>query len=188
MTQFATALDAELGKDRATIFGALMLDIGEAEIRLIDGSAEIEIEGDVYAGEHALCSWGDLGEFEDGVGDDAPRITVTLLPSSDEAAAELTDPAHQGSDIAAALCARDDTTGLLIGEPYWFFAGEVNIPRHIIGRTRVELDCAGGQELMFIADEGIRLAQSWHEQVWPGELGFSHVTGITDIDYWGMEQ
>jgi hypothetical protein len=40
-------------------------------------------------------------------------------------------------------------------------------------------------ERLFFNDEGIRLAPAFHQQVWPGEDGLNHVTGVTDLIYWG---
>ncbi|QIG80118.1 hypothetical protein [Stakelama tenebrarum] len=190
MTALHPAFDAELAGDRATIFGALRIALPAATLRLLDGSAEIDIDGETYAGEDAvLGSWDSIEEFEDGTGDEAPGITVKLLPASDSAAATLADPAVQGSPVMIGIAARDDATGLVIGEPEWFLSAEIDVPVHIAGREpRVEYDCVGGMESLFFNDEGIRLAQSFHEQVWPGELGHSHATGVTENVYWGLEQ
>lgn len=196
MTQLHPALDATLAGNGAgaTIFGVLKIVLPDATLRLVDGSAEISISETggtfVYAGEDPEFGvWDAVDDFEDGAGDNAPGMTVRLLPASDEAAATLSDPDNQGSPISYAVAARNDATGVVIGEPYPLLFGEIEVPVHRFGGTEntVDLDVVGGMEQLFFEDEGIRLAQSFHEQVWPGELGFSHVTGVTANVYWGVK-
>ena len=192
MTQLHPALDAALSADVVTIFGALLIELPGNTLRLLDGSAEIDLpEGggtETYSGEDAdFGTWESLDEFADGTGDEAPGMVIALLPNSDGAAATLSDPLVQGSAVVVSLAARDDSTGLLIGEPYPLLVGEIDVPTHRIGASlSVEYEIVGGMERLFFNDEGIRLSQAFHEQVWPGELGFAHATGITENDYWGV--
>jgi hypothetical protein len=192
VTQFHPALDAALSADVVTIFGALRIELPGTTLRLLDGSAEIDLPEDggteTYTGEDAdYGTWESFDEFSDGSGDEAPGMSLTLLPNSDEAAATLSDPLVQGSVVVVSLAAREDSTGLLIGEPYPLLIGEIDVPVHKMGATLgVEYEVVGGMERLFFNDEGIRLSQAFHEQVWPGELGFVHVTGVTENDYWGV--
>lgn len=194
MSALHPALEAELAGTSATVFDAVKIVLPDATLRLLDGSAEIDLpEGEgsaLYSGESELAALGDFEDFEDGTGDDAPRMNVTLLPVSDAAAAELSDPAVQGAEVIVSIGARNDATGQVIGEPYVLLVGEVDVPQHRVGRgtVQVTLDCVGGMERLFFNDEGIRLAQAFHEQVWPDETGFAAVTGVIVNDYWGMDQ
>lgn len=188
MSQLHPALDAALAEDRVTIFGALMLEVGSDTMRVLDGSFELEIDSELYSGEdETYGSWEALEAFEDGTGDEAPGLTIGILPKDDDAMVALTDPEMQGKAVMIMLAAKDDATGLLIGEPYVLLDGEVDVPTHRAGpHTLVaELDCVGGQEELFFEDEGIVLAPSFHKQVWPTETGLNAVTGITDTIYWG---
>ncbi|MCW3837800.1 hypothetical protein ACFQ1E_17280 [Sphingomonas canadensis] len=190
MTALHPALDAALAGDNVTVFAALTIALPDETLRLLDGAAELQIGEHVWAGEVAdlVTGWG-LEDFEDGTGDEAPSLPLTLFPASDAAAAELSDPAVQGSQVRLEVGARNDATGEVIGEPYLLFAGEIDVPLHRTGpgKLMVDLTCVGGMEGLYFEDEGIRMAQSFHERVWPDELGFAHVTGITDYDYWGMK-
>lgn len=194
MTQLHPALDTALAGHGATVFGALKITLPGATLRLVDGSAEIDLVEPggpfTYRGKDpALGSWSAMEQFEDGAGDTAPGMTIRMLPASDEAAAELSDPLVQGSAVVVSIAARSELTGAVIGEPYPLLVGEIDVPVHRLGAgvLAVEYECVGGMERLFFNDEGIRLSQSFHEQVWPGELGFSHVTGITENDYWGVK-
>lgn len=188
MTAFSPALDTALAGERVTVFGALTLNVGGDVIRLLDGSDEIEIDGHVYAGEDATYGqWNALDKFTDGTGDTAPSIVVSIVPADDDAIAALTGPDMQGEAVTVKIGAVDETTGLIIGDPYVLFDGEVDIARYIFGKSvsEVEYECVGGMDRMFFNDEGIRLVPSFHLQVWPGELGFNHVTGVKTTIYWG---
>lgn len=190
MTQLSPALDAALAGDRVRIFGALRLTLpGGHVLRLLDGSAEIAIDGELYSGDDpAFGSWESIDEIDDGTGDEAPSMTIAMLPASAEAAVTMSSPTMQGAPVRVVVGAVSESTGLVIGDAYPVFVGEADVAVHRFGmRTDViDLDCVGGMERLFFNDEGIRLNASWHLRVWPGELGFQHATGITDNSYWGM--
>lgn len=188
MTDLSPALDAALAGDRVTIFGALSLNVGSDTLRLLDGSAQLLIDGHLYAGEDENYGvWSGLEAFEDGTGDEAPGISVSLLPASDAATLTLSGPDMQGEVVQVRLGAVNETTGAIIGDPFLLFDGEVDVTKHTFGKSSVEieLECVGGMERLFFNDEGLKLVPAFHKSVWPGELGFDHVTGIKDIIYWG---
>jgi hypothetical protein len=188
MTALSPALDLAFAGDRVIVFGALTLTVGSDTLRLLDGSDEIEIDGHVYSGEdETYGSWAALDKFTDGTGDSAPSIVVSMIPRDDDAIAALTGPDMQGEIVSVIVGAVSESTGLLIGDPYKLFDGEVDIARYIFGKktSEVEYECVGGMDRMFFDDEGIRLVPSFHAQVWPGELGLNHVTGIKNTIYWG---
>ncbi|MEE4452857.1 hypothetical protein [Novosphingobium resinovorum] len=191
MSVFSPALDAELAKDNVTFFGALRLTVGDHTLRLLDGSAHLTVDGELYTGEDAAYgTWGSMESFEDGTGDEAPGLSVMLLPADDAAALALSGPDMQGEAIQVRIGARNDATGQIVGEAYLLFDGEVDVTKHEFGKNMLQasLECVGGMERLFFEDEGIKLAPTFHQQVWPGELGFNHVTGIQDIIYWGSNK
>lgn len=188
MTTLSPALDAALSADAVTIFGALTFTVGAATVRLLDGSSEIVIGGQTYVAEHPdYGTWGALDRFQDGTGDSAPSIVVSLIPATNAGIAALSGPSMQGETVRVSLGAKDDSTGLLIGDVHDIFDGEIDITRYIFGKTssEIEFESVGGMERMFFTDEGIRLVPSFHVQVWPGETGMNHVTGIRTTIYWG---
>ncbi|WP_260928223.1 hypothetical protein [Novosphingobium sp. 9] len=188
MTAFSPALDAELAKDNVTFFAALTLTVGDDTVRLLDGSAQLLIGGNLYSGEDTKYGvWSDMDSFEDGSGDDAPGLSVTLFPADDDATAALSGPAMQGEAVQIQIGAVNPALGSVVGDPFLLFDGEVDVTKHEFGKNmlQVSLDCVGGMERLFFNDEGIVLAPAFHQQVWPGEEGFNHVTGIKDTIYWG---
>lgn len=191
MTAFSPALDAELSKDNVTFFGALTFTVGADTVRLLDGSAHMMLNGNLYTGEdETYGTWASMEAFEDGSGDEAPGLSITILPADDAAVLALSGPAMQGEAIQLHIGARNDATGSVVGEPYLLFDGEVDMPKHEFGKNmlQVSLESVGGMERLFFVDEGMKLAPTFHQQVWPGELGFNHVTGVQDIIYWGSNK
>lgn len=191
MTTLSPALDAELAKDNVTFFGALTLAVGADTMRLLDGSAWLTIGGNLYTGDdETYGTWNSMDSFEDGSGDEAPGLSIVLNPADDAAALALSGPDMQGEAVQVHIGARNDATGAVVGEPYLLFDGEVDVTKHEFGKNmlQVSLDCVGGMERLFFNDEGMKLAPTFHQQVWPGELGFNHVTGIQDTIYWGSNK
>jgi len=191
MTDLSPALAAALALDNVTFFGALTLTVGADTVRLLDGSSDLLIGGSLYSGEDATYGViGGMESFEDGAGDEAPGLSITLNPVDDAAALALSAPSMQGEAMQIHIGARNDETGAVIGEAYLLFDGEVDVPRHEFGKNmlQVTLEGVGGMERFFFSDEGIKLAPTFHQQVWPGELGFNHVTGIQDTIYWGSNK
>lgn len=188
MTLLSPALDAELANDNVTAFGALTLMVGTDVVRLLDGSAHLLIGGNLYTGEDATYgTWGSMEALEDGAGDEAPGLAITMLPADDDATIALSGPDMQGKAVQVHVGAVNDATGAVIGEPFLLFDGEVDVTKHEFGKNLLEvsLECVGGMERLFFDDEGMRLAPSFHQQVWPGETGLNHVTGTQDTIYWG---
>ena len=189
MTVLSPALDAALAGARVTMFGALKIELPAMTARLLDGAAEIAIDGEDYAGAvDGFGVWESIEEIEDGFGDEAPGTTVTILPEDDAAAALISDPDNQNSPITVMVGARDDETGLVIGEAYVAIRGVIDVPIHTFGmrETSVELDVVSEMELLMFNDEDRVMSPAFHHRVWPGELGMDHCTGVTDNGYWGQ--
>lgn len=189
MTVLSPALDAAVSGDRVTMFGALKIELPGITARLLDGSAEIEIDGEDYAGSLAgFGSWESIEEIEDGFGDEAPGTTIVILPEDDEAAALISHPDNQFSSVTVMVGARDDETGLCIGEPYVAIKGVVDVPIYNVGlrECSVELDIASKMELLLFNDEDRVMSPAFHRRVWPDEAGMDHCTGVADNGYWGQ--
>ncbi|MGE4321920.1 MAG: hypothetical protein AB7E60_02700 [Sphingobium sp.] len=189
MTVLSPALDAALAGARVTIFGALKVELPTITARLLDGSAEIDIAGEEYAGHvEGFGAWDSIEEIEDGFGDEAPGTTISLLPQDDDAACLMTDPDNQGKPVTVMIGARDDETGLAIGDPYVPIRGIIDVPHHRFGlrENAVELDIVSEMEQLMMNDEDRVMSPAFHRRVWPGEAGMDHCTGVTDNGYWGQ--
>ncbi|SEI68023.1 hypothetical protein SAMN05518849_101536 [Sphingobium sp. AP50] len=189
MTVLSPALDAAFAGSRVTMFGALKIEMPAGTYRLLDGSAEIDIDGETYRGlEPGFGSWDSIEEISDGFGDEAPSTSIGILPESDAAALAMTDPSVQRSPVTVMIGARDEATGMSIGDPYVPIRGIIDYPVHKIGQaaTSVDFEIVSEMEYLMLNDEDRVMSSAFHHRVWPGETGMDHVTGVTENSYWGQ--
>lgn len=188
MTAMDPAMDAALAGINPTVFGAIEIVLPDHTLRLLTGAGIAVFDGKTFTG--ADATYGVLHSVEDltdGSGDEAPAINVTLIPASDAAAADLAAASMQGSPVTIWMGVVDPTNGLVIGEPLMIFLGELDLPTLKVGpnsRT-LELEITSVFEYLFFNDDGARLSDTFHQYVWPGELGFSFCIAVLHEIYWG---
>ncbi len=145
---------------------------------------------EIYLDRHP--DWGVLGDlptFEDGIDNQTTRCNLSIFPPSEAAMAEVADRRHQRSRVWVWDASLDQETGLLIGVPDLLFQGHVDFPRMINGeKWEVVLECATEEALLNEPNQQRRLSHSHHSDVWPGELGLIHVTGLKGKIYWRTAQ
>jgi hypothetical protein len=188
MTAIDPLLQQALEGDLVRLAGMVRINYASGPKRLLDGAGEVLLGAEVFRGlEAGFGALAGLDQLEDGSGDDAPAMTLELLPANDSAAVLMTDPSLQGTTIELMIGAVADETGDLIGAPYSVFFGEIDRTVHKSGKGNlsVEIECVGGMERLFFNDEGIRLSSAFHKQVWPGEQGMDFATNVTQAIYWG---
>lgn len=190
MTLFTPAMEAALQARFATVFGAVKIELPDATICLVDGGI-VTFGGDTYVSKNdtfgALAA---VDRIRDGVGDEAPALSITLLPAGDAEAAALSSPTYQGSPVTLYLGAVDPETGAVIADPLEVFYGELDQPTLTVdqGVRELEYQSTSAHERFFSGDEGIRLSDSHHQSIWPGETGLANVTGIQRTIYWGIDK
>jgi hypothetical protein len=95
------------------------------------------------------------------------------------------DPVEQGSLVTIHLGTVNPATGLLIGEPELLFRGELDQPRLASGQSQTLIfDCITEEARMLEPNEEQRLTDSFHQSVWPGELGYDKVTELEQTVFW----
>lgn len=185
----STAMDTALAGDRVLLFGAVRIDLPGYTLRLLDGSGFATFDGGSFVGiDPTFGTLAAISDLTDGAGDEAPAISLTLLPPDDTAAATLASAAMQGSIVTVKVGAINPATGLVIGEPYLVFIGEVDVPELASGASgrSLEYEVVSVFERLFDDDQGARLVDGFHQSIWPGETGFFDVTGIEQTIYWGQ--
>lgn len=191
MSAFTPGMEAELRKPFATVFGAIKVQLPGRTVALIDGAASFSFGGQAYSGRDDLFGVLDsVAHLSDGVGDQAPSLSITLLPDTDANAAAICSPTFQGSSVQLYLGAIDRATGQPIPDPLLIFSGELDQPVLTVdqGTRELTFECASAFERLFSGDEGARLADSFHKSIWPGETGLANVSGVIKTAYWGVEK
>ncbi|MEM9965918.1 MAG: hypothetical protein AAGC58_11270 [Asticcacaulis sp.] len=175
------ALQAELSKPVINIFCAVEIDHPYKTIRLLDGLGVLSFAGKDYVGHDPEV--GSLGAVElsaDGVGDTAPTLTAVLQQVSNAVAVALCSPQAQGATVQCWMGAFDPQSGQVIGIPYKWFVGEVDVPVHNLGKnvSGVTNECVAASERFFDIKQGARMNQAAHQAIWPGELGFQYLNDL----------
>lgn len=190
MTQFTPAMDAALRADVVTPFGALAIDVPTyGAVNLLDGAGALAFGGRSFAGIDPL--FGVLSTVQaltDGAGDQAPALTVELIPAGGAAAATLAAPTMQGAPVSLWVGAIDRTTGQPIPDPLLVFLGELDVPTLQStgdGRT-LSLEVVSVFERLFEDDESARLSPGFHQSIFANELGLAFVTGVDQPVFWGV--
>ncbi len=182
------AMDLALSQDRAHIFLCGQIDLPGYTLRMLETSGQVTWSQGTFTGEDAR--FGSLSSIEainDGIGDQAPQLSVSFSPPNSTSVAELASPNMQGSRIRIWLGAIDLSARTVIPEPYLLFDGELDQPVLTVGKGTRELDyeCVSSFEKFFRLDEGMRLSDTNQQEFWPGETGLSSVTGIVKQIIWG---
>lgn len=186
------SMEIALGARHVIFAGLLRIEFPGYTLRLTDCSAVITatIDGTAQTFVGKDARFGTIGAIEtisETAGDTMPGLDLVLMPPDLTAAVDLAQPAMQGVAVRAWLAALDLETGLPVSDPELLFAGEVDTVALAIDRgSRVlEVSCMSVFERLMEPDEGARLADSFHQWVWPGELGFANMTGTPIERLWG---
>lgn len=184
-------LQSALEQDSPFLFGALEIVFPEYTLRLLDGSGELVIDGQTFRGiDPTFGVLDSISVHEERIGDEAPEITIGILPPDGAAFAELASGLMQGSTVRLMMGAFDPTTNAVIGQPEQIFLGEIDVPTPEVapnGQQTVNYTVVSVFERLFEMAEGERAADGWHQSIWPGEKGFEFVTGTVRSLYWGAK-
>lgn len=190
MSQLPPALAAALRGDRPLLFGSVEINLPGYDLLLIDGAGELMIGNRLFVGRDA--TYGVLDTIKglvDSVGDKAPALSLGLIPAGTAALAALLSPDVQGSPVTVSIGCIDMQTGWPVSNPYVLFAGELDTAKVSWGTRdrRIEYKVTSVAERFFQIEEGKRLSDTWHQSVWPGELGLSLITDVETYVPWGQK-
>ena len=161
-----------------------LVTIDALGIRWTDGGF-VSWSGNLYASEDSTYGWlGGIGAIEDGADGQATVCDLTII--CDETALALwVDPTVQGSIVTVHLGTLDRDTGRLIGGPDLLFRGELDQPRLSAGAgLTLIFDCITEEARMLEPNEEQRMTDSFHQSVWPGDLGCEHISDVEKKIYW----
>lgn len=186
--QITDEMRAALRTRAPVLVGLLEVNLPGYDLLLLDGASVVEWDGKRFVGmDPVYGSWASSDAFASGVGDNAPAFTFTLAPTSVADAATLTEGEVQGSRVRVWFAVIDVATGQPVPSPMLLFDGLLDQPVLTFGpRTfSLEYKCVSGFEPLMITDEGIRLSDAHHQDLWPGELGLGFMTGLIRTIIWG---
>lgn len=170
-----------------TLVHLVTVTLSGATVRWLDagGSGFVVWGANTYRAEDATYgALGAIGAIEDGADGQATVCELTILCDG-TAMALWIDPTEQGSLVTVHLGAVNPATGLLIGEPELLFRGELDQPRIAAGKGQaIVFDCITEEARMLEPNEEQRLTDSFHQSVWPGDLGCEHIVDVEKKIYW----
>jgi hypothetical protein len=181
-------LEAELEKPALRMFGALEIIGPDYELRLVDGSGFITMDGHTFVGrDDTFGTLAGLTDYSDGLDDEAPSLTLTFHTATNAAMAALAAPEAQGSQVALWVGAVDSVTGQVIGDADLCFIGETDVPTQNVGlQTRsLDLTVISTFDRLLDVDEGIAMYSGFHQTMYPGELGFEFTSQVREPPNWG---
>lgn len=180
------AMQNTLAQQGLMFFTALRLTLPTVTLALLDGSAVVTFAGSTFVGEDP--TYGVLAgveEISDGGEDEAPRARIKLNPKNLTALSALAAASNQGAKVEIWEGLIDLTSGLPVADPDLAFEGFYDQPTWSPMDMELVIDCGSVFELFFEAEEGVRLTDSFHQSIWPGELGFQYVTETQRQLPWG---
>lgn len=182
-------LQAALNADRATVTLLVEVTLPTYNLRLLAGAGFVPWGTKMFLGEDPVFgTLAAVDEIEDGEGDQAPTFGFSMFPKSTATAAQLCAATFQNSPVSVWLAGVYPDTGLLMPDPYLLFAGYLDQPTLKVGKGTREVDfqCVSQFDLLLEDDDGAYLSDAFHQAIWPGETGFSNITGVEQTIYWGV--
>lgn len=172
-----------------TLAALVKLDLPTGTVRLCDGGL-VKWSAETFTARDAV--FGTLGAIDalgEGVGDEVPALTMTLLPVGSSAPSALVQPGFQTARIRFWIAEVDPATSAVIGTPTMQFDGQLDQTVLKLGRDSRELEVTvvSMAERLFNRASGNSLSPTFHKSVWSGETGHDQATGLTVSVTWGAE-
>jgi len=190
VSSLTSAFQAELVKPALILFGAVEIVLPGATVRLLDGAGMATFGGRTFTGRDATFGvLGGVSDFADGLDDQAPSLTLTLLPPSNAAMAAFAAATAQGSTVSIWVGAMDAVTGQVIADPDLVFVGETDVPTQKVsdGQRELELTVISIFDRFLETDEGERLNTGFHQSIWAGEKGLEFISFVRNQPIWGAD-
>lgn len=184
------------GMQQPTFVSALLFEITLPlkTIRVLDGAGELYFDNQVFRGsDDVFGSIIAVDPLQEQVGTEAPLIRIKMGNKSVASMAVLNDPANQGAPVNIWWAVVNRSNGLIIGEPYLVFGGELDASEIDIDRNESTstMDIASVWDRLFMDGEGMRLNNAQHQKTWSeqagSERGFEYVVAIQRDEPWGYD-
>ena len=167
--------------------GLVEMQLPSRTVRICDGGF-VQWGANLYtSSDSAFGTIESVEAISEGLGDEAPGARLTLLPVSTANAADLFQSNAQGKPIKFWLAEVNRATGAVVGTPELLFWGMIDSMGIYLAKSsrRVEVEFVAASERLFMIREGNVLTSRFHQDAFPGELGFDHCTGNGIQVPWG---
>jgi len=169
-------------------FIALELVLPGETVRLTSGGTVV-FDSKTFVPEHddfGTLSY--VSEIEDGAGAEAVAPDLGFEVFTDTGLETLTAAAAQGSAWTLYWGAVDPSDGSVVGAPLEWHYGRLNTSTLEIapGRRSLQIATYTEEQFQLLQDASQRLSNAFHQSVWTGELGLSHVSAVTRKIYWRL--
>lgn len=167
------------------LVGLCKIELPDGDVLLCDGGF-ITWGAETYRAKDAvfgmIASIDALGE---GVGDEVPALEMSLYPAGEAEPGDLSQPGFQTSRCRFWI-AEFDTNNAVVGTPDLLFDGQIDRTMLTVGTTReLTMSIVSLAERLFEKSTGNSLNPTWHQSIWPGELGHNNATGLSVNVAWG---
>lgn len=172
---------------RRAITGLCKIELPAHTIRLCDGGRIVWGAETFAARDDTYGTLGAVKPLSEGIGDDLPPLEMTLLPPSTTAAADLVQPAFQGSRVRFWLAEFDIDTAAVSGTPELRFDGELDQASLNLIDLSLDLMVTAKAARLFELNIGNSQNPAFHKSVWAGETGHDNATGLSLAVAWGTD-
>ncbi|WP_312128082.1 hypothetical protein [Brevundimonas sp.] len=177
----------------ARTFTAVRIELPDGEdtyvVRLLNGGQAV-LSGETFTGRDSrFGTIESVSNFTDGIDDQATTGHIVLRPATEEAIEVLASPLAQGAPVEVFQGAIDTDTGGVYGVEL-LFRGEINYGALAADEDNrvMRLELVTEEARALEPNDERRLSHSFHQSIWPGELGLSHVTGVIQRDFWRIRK
>lgn len=173
--------------DRIMIAAVMKVELPAHTARISEGGVLV-VGGETFtSADSVLGTPSSFESLNEGVGDEAPALAITLNPPSGVASSILNDPAVANSRIRIWIAEIDEDDGTEIGDAEQITDLIIDNPllKFENNARLLEFSCVSYAERLFLTNQGNSLSPSFHEQIWPGEKGLANASGVGRSVAWG---
>lgn len=174
-----------LSDDVITLAALVRLDLPGGTVRLTDGG-QVRWGAADYLPLHP--QWGAIAGAEavtDALGDQAQDLEMALAIPEGVALSSVYSADVAGARVLIWLAEVSAVSGLVVGVPVQLADMIVDVPGWDAITRTLELALGSRADRLFRINRGNAASNSFHQSVWPGELGFANCSDVPVQVAWG---
>lgn len=170
-----------------SLIGLCKIELPGGDVRLCDGGF-IVFDAETYTSADALLGTvASIDGLETGLSNTVPALEMVFMPPEASTPGDLAQPGWQQSRARFWIAEYDIEAGTIVGTPDLLFDGQLDQAALAVGASReLALTVVSLAERLFERNTGNSLTDTWHQSIWPGELGHKNATGLNTQVAWGV--